>query len=334
MSRSYHPLRSAPMADNQPALAARRDHCARCALGKPHPVHVPRQTLLCASGNEANTWDRRRFLKAGAIFAPVALPDLGRPQKVALPWKTAFPGGFAVLNLGANERMPMVQFNETRVLVSGGNRSEWFAVVGIPLDCKPGRSPPISVQYAPRRTREIHLRIREKEYDAEYLVVKSDMVDLTPLDLARCELERAHTQSVLRNYSDFSPASLLLATPCDGTRTSTFGQMRFFNGQHRGTHAGLDIAAALDTPIFAAGVGEIVDVGEYFFSGRTVMINHGRGFHTLYAHMNAVHVRPGQRVFTGQRIGTVGTTGRVTGPHLHFAVYLNAAAVDPALFLP
>jgi len=289
---------------------------------------------MLANSNQPVEWDRRRFLKVAAVLGPFPLPDMGRLQTVGLPWRTAVNGGFAVVNLGANDSAPVVHFNGERVLVSGGNRSEWFAVVGIPLDCKPGRSPPLSVQYAPRRSREIYLRIKEKEYDAEYLVIKSDLVELTPVDLARCELERTHTQGLLRNYSDFSPASLLLVSPCEGIRTSSFGQLRFFNGQHRGAHNGMDIAAPVDTPIFAAGAGEIVDVGEYFFSGRTVIINHGRSFHTLYAHMNAVKVRPGQRVFAGQRIGTVGITGRVTGPHLHFAVYLNAAAVDPVLFLP
>lgn len=289
---------------------------------------------MLANSNQPVEWDRRRFLKVAAVLAPFPLPDMGRLQTVGLPWRTAVNGGFAVVNLGANDSAPVVHFNGERVLVSGGNRSEWFAVVGIPLDCKPGRSPPLTVQYAPRRSREIYLRIKEKEYDAEYLVIKSDLVELTPVDLARCELERTHTQGLLRSYSDFSPASLLLVSPCEGIRTSSFGQLRFFNGQHRGAHNGMDIAAPVDTPIFAAGAGEIVDVGEYFFSGRTVIINHGRSFHTLYAHMNAVKVRPGQRVFAGQRIGTVGITGRVTGPHLHFAVYLNAAAVDPTLFLP
>jgi murein DD-endopeptidase MepM/ murein hydrolase activator NlpD len=289
---------------------------------------------MLAKCNQPSVWHRRRFLKVAAVLAPFPLPHMGRLQTVGLPWRTAVPGGFAVIDLGANDSAPLVHFNGERVLVSGGNRSEWFAVAGIPLDCKPGRSAPLTVQYAPRRSREIFLRIKEKEYDAEYLVIKSDLVDLTPIDLARCEIERARTQVLLRNYSDFSPTSLLLASPCEGIRTSSFGQLRFFNGQQRGAHNGMDIAAPLDTPIFAAGGGEIVDVGEYFFSGRTVMINHGRGFHTLYAHLNRVNAKPGQRVFAGQRIGTVGITGRVTGPHLHFAVYLNAAAVDPSLFLP
>ena len=277
---------------------------------------------------------RRRFLKMAAVLAPIPIPELGHFLTVGLPWPAAFPGGFAVINLGANSSAPIVHFNGERVLVSGGNRSEWFAVVGIPLDSKPGRSSPLTVQYSAGKPRLIYLRIKDKQYESEYISVKTDLVDLTPVDLARCELERSHTQSILRVYSESSPASLLLASPCEGMRARTFGQLRFFNGQPRGAHSGMDIAAEIGTPVFAAGSGEVIDVGEYFFSGRTAMINHGRGFLTMYAHLAKVDVRPGKRVEAGQQIGKVEITGRVTGPHLHFGVYLNAAAVDPALFLP
>jgi murein DD-endopeptidase MepM/ murein hydrolase activator NlpD len=95
----------------------------------------------------------------------------------------------------------------------------------------------------------------------------------------------------------------------------------------------MDIAAQVGKPVMAAASGEVIDVGDYFFSGRTVLVNHGRGFISLYAHLSDVKVKPRRRVMAGQQMGKIGITGRVTGPHLHFAVYLNAVAVDPALFL-
>ena len=292
--------------------------------------------MLSNSSSPDFSGNRRRFLKMAAVLAPIPIPfsPMGNFQTVGLPWPAAFPGGFAVINLGANGPAPVVHFNGERALVSGGYRSQWFAVVGIPLDSKAGRSPPISIQYSAGKPRIVYLRIKDKQYDSEYLTVKTDLVDLTPVDMARCEGERTHTQGVLRVYSDSSPASLLLASPCDGLRSRTFGQLRFFNGQPRGAHSGMDIAAELGAAVVAAGAGEVIDVGDYFFSGRTVMLNHGRGFITMYAHLSKVLVKPGTRVAPGQLIGQVGVTGRVTGPHLHFAVYLNVAAVDPALFLP
>jgi murein DD-endopeptidase MepM/ murein hydrolase activator NlpD len=110
--------------------------------------------------------------------------------------------------------------------------------------------------------------------------------------------------------------------------------LRYINGQPRGPHNGMDIATDVGTPIVAAGSGEIIDIGDYFFLGRTVMISHGRGFITLYAHLSEIGVKLRARVAAGQPIGRAGISGRVTGPHLHFGVYLNAAAVDPGLFLP
>ena len=274
--------------------------------------------------------DRRRFLQAAAALACVPLVDRLHANRLVRP--AAVPGGFAVIHLGADPAPPIVHFNGDRVFVSGRD-SGWLAVVGIPLDAQAGRAPPLSVQYSAGPPRLINFTIEEKHYDAEYLTMKSDQVDLSPMDLVRCEMERIHLQRVLRTYSDSSPASLLLVPPCQGTRTSTFGLMRFFNGQARGAHNGMDIAAQVGKPVCAAASGEIIDIGDYFFSGRTVLVNHGRGFISLYAHLSEVKTKLRRRVTAGQPIGKVGVTGRTTGPHLHFGVYLNAAAVDPALFL-
>lgn len=286
-------------------------------------------SLYC--GISGVSMDRRRFLQMAAVLA--SLPFSGRTLASERPQPAAIPGGIAAINLGAQEATPVMRFIGERVLVLG-DPSDWLAVVGIPLDSKPGRAPPVSVRHATDETHNIHSTIRDKRYDSEYLTIKSDRVDLTPADLARCQTERTHTQKVLRNYSDFAPASLFLMPPCQGTRSGTFGVLRFFNDEPRSPHNGMDIAATVGTPVVAAGAGEIIDIGDYFFSGKTVMINHGRGFITLYAHLDKIDVKVRKRVKAGQPIGKVGITGRVTGPHLHFAVYLNAIAVDPELLLP
>lgn len=99
------------------------------------------------------------------------------------------------------------------------------------------------------------------------------------------------------------------------------------------TSSGMDIAAPTGTPVVAPLDGEVVDVADYFFNGRTVWLDHGGGLLSMFCHLSAEHVRPGDRVRTGERVADVGATGRVTGPHLHWSISLNRALVDPALFL-
>ncbi|HEV8260553.1 MAG TPA: peptidoglycan DD-metalloendopeptidase family protein [Burkholderiales bacterium] len=256
----------------------------------------------------------------------------GRAHADGLPRPASVPGGVAVVNLGPRPSPPLARFNGERVLIAG-DASGWFAVVGIPLDAKVGAALPLTVERADREPETIALAIGRKRYATQQLSVKPEQVELSPADLARHEQERAHLRGVLRTFSESPPDSLLLLQPCEGPRSDSFGKRRFFNRQPRSPHNGLDIAAPDGTPVVAAGTGNVLDVGDYFFSGRTLILDHGRSFLTLYAHLSAINANTGDRVPIGKRIGNVGATGRVTGSHLHFSVYLNAAAVDPELFI-
>jgi murein DD-endopeptidase MepM/ murein hydrolase activator NlpD len=105
------------------------------------------------------------------------------------------------------------------------------------------------------------------------------------------------------------------------------------NGKPRAPHTGIDYAVERGTPVVAVNRGRVALVAEYFFPGRLVVVDHGLGLHTLYFHLDSVAVTDGEMVERGQPLGTVGATGRATGPHLHFGVQIGPARVDPAVLL-
>ena len=124
-----------------------------------------------------------------------------------------------------------------------------------------------------------------------------------------------------------------LLQPVEGIMTGSYGRRRIFNGQKKRPHSGMDIAADLGTPVLAPAAGKVIELGDFFFSGNIVYIDHGQGLITLFAHLSKTHVRLGQSIKKGEIIGEVGATGRVTGPHLHWSLGLNGTWVDPELFL-
>jgi len=211
---------------------------------------------------------------------------------------------------------------------------EWIALVGIALATKPGSKLRVKSERADGSVEQFEITVARKTYASQHLKVPPGQVELSPEDLARYERERAHLAGVIKTFTEEPPSSLAMVQPTPGVRSSSFGLRRYFNGQARNPHNGMDIAAPEGTPVVAAGAGRVIDVGDYFFSGRTIIMDHGAGMLSLYSHLSEVDTSLATDVVAGAPIAKVGATGRVTGPHLHFTVYLNTVAVDPALFLP
>jgi murein DD-endopeptidase MepM/ murein hydrolase activator NlpD len=275
--------------------------------------------------------NRRRIL---LCLGPALVAQAWAPGAwaAATPRASAVPGGIARIRLGASEQPPRVRLQGERVLVlrEGG---DWIAVAGIALATQPGSKVQLRAEHADGSSEQLEIDVVPKAYATQYLKVSRDKVDLSAEHLARYERERAHLEGVLRTFTDSPPASLAMLQPAPGRRSSTFGLQRYFNGQARNRHAGMDIAAPAGTPVVAANSGRVIDIGDYFFPGRTIVLDHGQGFLSLYAHLSSVEAAVAVVVRGGSVIGKVGATGRVTGAHLHFSVYLNAVAVDPAFFL-
>jgi murein DD-endopeptidase MepM/ murein hydrolase activator NlpD len=268
---------------------------------------------------------------AGASPLAFATPA-GAGPRVLVP-DAAIPGGIVRVSLGSFDAAPRAMAGGRRVLVlrDGG---DFVAVLGIGLDQPPGSRVALTVKPDAGAVRSIEIPVLPKEYATQHLTVAPGKVDLSDKDLARHQRERKHLDQVLKTFSAKPPPTLALRQPVPGRRSSSFGLRRVFNGQARSPHGGMDIAAPTGTPIAVAASGRVIDAGDYFFSGRTVIVDHGQGLLTLYAHLHRAHVAVGARLAEGATLGEVGATGRVTGPHLHFTVYLNNVAVDPALLLP
>ena len=275
---------------------------------------------------------KRRFFLKMITVATGWLSVAGRAYAGALPESSAVPGGIAIKYLGASDEAPRVELAGQRVLVTG-DAAGWNAIVGISLKTQGDTSIRIAVAWPNRNSETLTIPIGNKRYATQELTVKPGQVNLSAENLARHRRESAHLKKIRSTYSEPLLGSLALVQPCEGTRSSSFGLRRIFNGESRNPHSGMDLAAPKGTPIVAAAAGRVVDVGNYFFSGNIIIIDHGLGFLTLYAHLSEMDVAVGDPVQSGTQIGRVGATGRVTGPHLHFSVYLNAVPVDPALFL-
>lgn len=277
--------------------------------------------------------------RAGALSRCVAVPALvcaallGASPAAALelPRARSVPGGVALVELGPALVAPQASMEGVPVLVSG-RPGGWTAVVGIPLEAEPGERL-LEVRREGAAPERVAFAVAPVRYAEQRLKVAPGQVELSPEDLARHERERLRSAEIIANWSASAPLTLRMAQPVPGRRSSSFGLRRVFNGQPRKPHGGMDIAAPAGTPVVAPAAGRVIDTGDYFFNGHTVWLDHGNGLLTMYCHLSRIDVKVGEVVATGARIGAVGASGRVTGPHLHWSVMLNRTMVDPALFL-
>jgi murein DD-endopeptidase MepM/ murein hydrolase activator NlpD len=246
------------------------------------------------------------------------------------PRVSAVPGGVVTFALaGAPDRAPSVVFNDRPVMVIR-QQDSWLAILGIGLSIEPGEYH-VDVGGGEKK---LPFTVKPKTYSVQQLKVAPSQVNLSPENEERVAGEQKKMRAALDSVSPTAPATMRLEQPVPGPRSSSFGLRRVFNGESRNPHSGMDIAAATGTPVKAPLAGRVVDVGSYFLNGNNVVVDHGQGLLTMYCHLSKIRVEVGQELKRGEVLGDVGATGRVTGPHLHWAVSLNGSMVDPALFLP
>lgn len=268
-----------------------------------------------------------------SLFALLLFFCCGLLHAAALPHAEPAPGGVAVVPLEiSGAEAPRAYFNEQRVMVLK-NEQQWLAVVGVPLDTAPGTYT-LQIRTGGKQQTAQDFAVHDKEYATQRITIKDKRkVEPTAEDLKRIDRESRIIKAAFEAWHEQAEVALQFDLPAEGPLSSPFGLRRVFNGQARNPHSGLDIAAAAGSPIRAPAPGRVAAVGNYFFDGNTVLIDHGQGLVTMYCHMKKIAVKKGQTLARGEVIGFVGQTGRATGPHLHWGVSLNNARVDPTLFL-
>jgi murein DD-endopeptidase MepM/ murein hydrolase activator NlpD len=210
---------------------------------------------------------------------------------------------------------------------------EYAALAGVDLETKPGKLPwrigLVDGAGTPRKAAGV-LNVKAAGFPVQRLTLPSGMVNLDPENERRAANEAVRMRTL---YDTITPERLWhgsFTRPVAGRKPGDgFGSRRVINGQPRMPHTGIDYSVDRGTPVVASNRGRVALLGEFFFAGRFVALDHGLGLYTLYFHLDGVSVTEGQMVERGQTVGTVGTTGRSTGPHLHFAAQVGRARINP-----
>jgi Peptidase family M23 len=313
-----------------------------------------RRNFVQCAANGRNFALAATLLSACAVVAPGALAS-GPPQDALAAGSPAAPMLKLYTRIFEPGELVRIdaQRNDCRVVSATGMflgrtitfapssrpyplpRFEGWAVV--PLDQKPGVQR-ISVTMRcgadiPEMTVERDVSIADKNFPEQRLTVKAAFVNPPKNAMARIARERKITSAI---YAKRTPLPLPVepfVKPVPGDSTSVFGARRILNGQPKDPHPGIDLSAPTGTTVHASGPGVVALAADLYYSGGTVILDHGDGLFTIYAHLSSIGAKEGQRVDAGDAIGLSGATGRVTGPHLHWGARLGDLIFDPRSLL-
>ena len=274
-------------------------------------------------------------LATSAASSAMEAPTL----KITHKARSLQPGELVVLTIVADTALNSLEvraFGRTERVQAlpptAGRPHAWIALVGVDLDVRPGTHVvSVSATSAAGTTMtEDKLAIRAKAFATRRLSVDPDYVNPPASEAARIEKETAAIAAVWAGNGgpDLVPEPSFVA-PVPHKANSAFGKRSIFNGEVRSAHSGADFLSPAGTNVKAPAAGKVVLTGDFYFPGGTVVVDHGLGVVSLFAHLSKTLVKVGDDVAQGEVLGLVGATGRVTGAHLHWAVRVNGARVDP-----
>jgi hypothetical protein len=257
-------------------------------------------------------------------------PALAQPD-IYLSSTTIPQGALSLIKIkGERGDTPRVSWRKKEIhLVLNRQRTDWCGFLSADLSTRPGPYF-LQVKWVPSGLeKRLEIRITKKDYGVRRLTLPKGMVDLDTETLKRVRKESKLMRDLWRAPPTSPRWNPPFVRPIPGEVSGPFGRRTLINDQPRAPHSGVDLKGERGTPIKAINNGRVVLTGDRFFSGLSVVIDHGGAIHSMYFHMERILVQKGQIVKKGDVIGHLGSTGRATGPHLHWGVRVNGARVDP-----
>src|SRR6266851_4483133 len=279
---------------------------------------------------------------AKAVATPLSTHDCGHNLTLHLSSPDATQGSLLLLEL-RSATQPITEIKATwdnreipfwqEPKQDEKSPDVWRALLGVDLELKPEHYPlalTAKIESAEELPCSASIDVKEGKFASERLTIAPNFVKPDPEQLARAEAERQRLRAI---FATITPDRLWDGSfhyPLTGVTTGgNFGKRRILNGKAGSPHGGVDFPAPAGTPVYAAQRGRVVLAEALYFSGNTVVLDHGLGLYTFYAHFESIAVQAGDLVDTGALLGKVGATGRVTGPHLHWGVTVNRARANP-----
>jgi len=278
--------------------------------------------------------EKRYYVLLAVLFFCLLSPIKARPLSgpdIALTPSQIGQGEVALLSIQKlGKTKPTVTWMGKKItLLSDTKNDAWEGFIGVDLTTKPGRYNMEISLYGSDRPHSITVSVLSRDYGIRHLTLPKEMVELDANTLKRVMRE---SKTIKRLFIDSDTYPLWVERwirPVPGLVVSPFGRRSIINGMERSPHSGVDFKAAEGDPIKATNRGIVALVAHHFFSGLSVVIDHGGGIQSMYFHLSKDLVKVGQLVEKGAIIGLAGCSGRVTGPHLHFGIRLNNGRIDP-----
>ncbi len=240
------------------------------------------------------------------------------------------PGGIAQITFESRQINPEAFYGSVPLYIQPLGENQYQVLIGLPLMTKPGSK---RITLHSTNDRYVFIEVENLSYPDEYFETTVKVGNTQDSSSLRIENEKVLFTKTRKTFSTQPLSKGYFVSPTNGRLTSVFGVNRYYNGEKGLPHIGLDIANTLGTPVNASASGRVILVHDFYYLGKTVFIDHGQGLLSSYSHLSEVNVIEGQTLRKAQELGKIGTTGRSTGPHLHWSVFMNQVAINPELLL-